>query len=146
MPAHVGVGPSHVADDEIVLSEMLGQPGGVDDSWKLRHGHPGNLQSRKYLRLGCNRRARLETGKPVGQRRESAEIDAEPVAGVQEPGDIGNVPEPVFRTAEERPLREGAGEAAERAIELVATSLLLAAERVVRIRELAVSEDQQPDE
>ena len=37
--AHVRVRPAHVADDEVVFAEVLGEPGGVDDAWKLRQRH-----------------------------------------------------------------------------------------------------------
>src|SRR5204862_3411514 len=43
--ARVCVRPAHVADHEIVLAEMRGQPGRVDDVWKLRPRHRGRTYS-----------------------------------------------------------------------------------------------------
>jgi len=46
VPALVGVRPAHVADEEVVLAEVLLQPGGVDERRELRH-RPETARARR---------------------------------------------------------------------------------------------------
>ena len=97
MAAHVRVRAAYVSHDEVVVTEMLGQPGRVDAPPSQCGDDTGFRRDRRPL---------LEPREPVGEGGESVVLDAEHVARTQEPWDKGDVREPVLRTAEVRLLAE----------------------------------------
>jgi hypothetical protein len=103
-------------------------------------------QRRNDLRLCGDRRSLEHPLEPVGERREAIELDAEHVARTQDPGHVRDVGEPECSTRQPRLERELPVELRKRTIEGVGGALLLAAQRVIGLRELVVPEDQHPRE
>src|SRR6185437_13804998 len=104
------------------------------------------LQRRDDLRLDGDRRTLEHPLEPVAERREAVELDAERVARTQDPRHVRDVGEAELGARQPRAVRELPVELRELAVERVGRSVLLAAQRVVRLREGVVPEDQHPRE
>ncbi len=134
MAAHVRVRAAHVADDEILVREVLLEPGDVDDRVHSAATIPASAA------IAGRSSSRAEPGAERGVR---LEVDAEHVARAHDPRDEGDVGMRVLRAAEVRLLGQHRVEPAQLPVELLES--FAAAERVVRIGELVVAEDQAAD-
>ena len=110
MAAHVRVRAAHVADDEILVREVLLEPGSVDDRVHSAATITGFRRDGGTL---------LEPLEPGGERRIRLEVDIEHVARAQDPRDERDVGVRVLRASEVRLLGEHRVEPAQGLVELL---------------------------
>ena len=139
--AHVRVRPAHVADDEIGFAEVPGEPGGVDDAWKVRPRHRRRTYSAATTAASAATAGRWSSRPSQSATAGWLSSVTPSESRAQHPRHVRDVGEPVLGAAEPRALAERDVELRELLVEQRRRAVLAAPQRVVRLREVVVPED-----